>query len=108
MSEIDFKIDFMNVAIEGMITLFSKNIIWYYYQESREIEKCVVCNIKLLTGDKCRISDCEHEFHADCIARYSDRVENCCPICKTEIKPKLAQFKDIDEETIRMIVESKL
>lgn len=69
----------------------TENIIWYSYKENSEgtTEKCAVCNIKLITGDQCRISDCIHEFHAECIARYCDRVENKCPTCKTEVLNKI-------------------
>ena len=76
---------FLRVAFETI----TKDIVWYEYEESDIVEQCAVCNIKLITGDCCRISDCTHNFHAECIARYCDRIENRCPTCKTEVLEKI-------------------
>lgn len=78
------------------IDIFTKDKIWYEYKETENLESCAVCKIKLCTGDRCRFSDCTHNYHADCIARYCDRVENKCPICKTEILDKLERFENIN------------
>lgn len=71
------------------IDILTKDKVWYSYEEKDKIENCAVCKIRLCTGDKCRFSDCDHNYHTDCIARYCDRVENKCPICKTEVLDKL-------------------
>jgi hypothetical protein len=79
---------------ESACEVLSNNIIWFYYKEKSIEEKCAVCNIKLINNDKCRISDCDHNFHADCIARYCDRVKNCCPVCNKTIESKLATIDE--------------
>lgn len=98
------KIDLMVLVLEGMVMYFAKDIIWFDYRENKD-EKCGVCNIKLIPGDRCIISDCEHNFHIDCINRYCIRVENKCPICKTEIKNKLAKFDNFDENILAKMCE---
>jgi hypothetical protein len=95
----------MKMLGEGMCMYFSRNLLWYEYEANDKEYQCGVCKIKLLNGDKCGISDCEHKFHADCIARYYDRVENKCPICQTEIQDKLAKFDDFDENIFNLLRE---
>lgn len=80
---------FYSFFIEITGEIITKDVVWYLYKEKVKSESCAVCNIRLITDDHCRISDCSHEFHADCIARYCDRVEDKCPICKTEVKDKI-------------------
>lgn len=62
----------------------SKDKTWYTYQKlPGQIELCVVCKLPLWTGDKCRVVNCAHHCHVECAVRYYERVEPCCPMCKT-------------------------
>lgn len=81
---------FLVSIINTFMTEISKGVINEVYKESDIIEKCVVCDLKLVNGDLCRISDCKHNFHAECIVRYCKLIKNKCPVCDTEILDKLA------------------
>ncbi len=67
----------------------TENVIWYEYVDPGIKKFCSVCKLELRTGDRCRVEDCDHTAHAECIARYMDRVEKKCPVCKTEIQNKI-------------------
>lgn len=71
-----------------------RDFLWYNYEEKGTKEICTICNIALVNGDRCRPLECEHKFHIECIVRYSDRVENCCPICKLQVLPLLASLDE--------------
>lgn len=89
----------LNILLEtffhSICTHVTENIVWYKYEQTEQEEKCVVCNVPLKTGDQCRISDCEHNFHANCIARYCDRVEENCPVCKTPVQDKFLSIEEV-------------
>lgn len=85
---------FMKALFNAMIERTTENITWYRYIPKSQDEKCLICNIKLTKGDKCRPLDCEHIFHAECIIRYADNVESACPRCKTPIVPLLATIEE--------------
>ena len=78
----------MTLMLETFAACFiecvTKDLVWFAYKESALAESCVVCNLPLKTGDKCRKSSCVHNYHADCIVRYMERVEAVCPACKTD------------------------
>jgi hypothetical protein len=74
----DIKSYMMKSMMEAFVMWAGKDILWYEYKEEEQVTHCGVCNIPLKKDDKSRPFDCEHVFHADCICRYSDRVENCC------------------------------
>lgn len=86
-------------VIEGLMLCVTKGIIWFRYEEKEGVtESCVICNKILANGDMCRISDCTHNFHNKCIVSYCNIVEEKCPICKTEVRDRLAPLPTNKEE----------
>lgn len=76
----------MATIFKCAVEFMTENVIWFEYSESDKPKSCSVCKIGLRNGDRCRISNCEHQAHAECMARYIDRVEPKCPICGINAK----------------------
>jgi hypothetical protein len=55
---------------------------------------CQICHIDVVKGDMVRNLECKHIFHASCICKYVDRVNQHCPYttsdgvrCNCLVKP---------------------
>lgn len=87
---------FVNIfkhILNGVLEGVCEDRLWYYYESGLIPVHCGICNIIIITGDKCRPLLCEHKFHIECICRYADRVKKSCPICETAIKELLVEPK---------------
>mmetsp|Transcript_8295 Transcript_8295/g.22847 ORF Transcript_8295/g.22847 Transcript_8295/m.22847 type:complete len:306 (-) Transcript_8295:148-1065(-) len=54
-------------------------------------ETCVVCLANIEVGDDCRVTQCGHTFHAECLLSwwlYKPRRVLRCPICRTRQRSK--------------------
>lgn len=78
---------FLTGAFRGMCELIQEGRIWFKY--TGEPVPCIVCKVPIYPNDQCRILKCPHLGHADCLARYSDRVKSVCPVpdCGVAITP---------------------
>ena len=96
-------------AFQAFAEHFTENISWFKYIENEQGDKkhCAICQIPLVTGDKCHVSDCSHQFHADCMARYINRVDARCLICKTAVRQKIKLPEGEMVETISKMFREK-
>ncbi|GAB4845320.1 hypothetical protein Ancab_038728 [Ancistrocladus abbreviatus] len=47
------------------------------------IDRCVICQVEYDEGEEIVALQCEHPFHADCIAKWL-QIKKVCPICSAE------------------------
>mmetsp|Transcript_64484 Transcript_64484/g.135306 ORF Transcript_64484/g.135306 Transcript_64484/m.135306 type:complete len:384 (-) Transcript_64484:301-1452(-) len=62
-------------------------------------ETCVICLSNIEEGDECRITQCGHQFHADCVLSwwmYKQRRTLRCPMCRTRQKKHPKKKGDAD------------
>jgi len=60
-------------------------------------ETCVICLSDIDVGEECRVTQCGHAFHADCVLSwwmYRPRRSLRCPMCRTRQK-KQAKDKQL-------------
>ncbi|RSH85673.1 hypothetical protein EHS25_003814 [Saitozyma podzolica] len=60
------------------------------------VERCLICLSEYETGEECRVLNCRHAFHKDCVDQWLSKGSNSCPACRTEAVNKAAQVSPQD------------
>lgn len=55
-----------------------------------------ICLSEYETGEECRVLNCRHAFHKDCVDQWLSKGSNSCPACRTEAVNKAAQVSPQD------------
>ncbi|KAK4686245.1 hypothetical protein P7C73_g3884, partial [Tremellales sp. Uapishka_1] len=51
-------------------------------------ERCLICLGDYEAEDQCRILNCRHAFHKDCVDQWLSQGRNSCPACRSEAVDK--------------------
>lgn len=63
-------------------------------------ETCVICLSNIEEGDECRVTQCGHTFHADCLLSwwmYKPRRNLRCPMCRTRQRKRERKSKQASD-----------
>jgi hypothetical protein len=55
-----------------------------------------ICLSEYEAGEECRVLNCRHAFHKDCVDQWLSKGSNSCPACRTEAVNKVAQVSPHD------------
>lgn len=55
--------------------------------EDEELGKCSICLEFFTNGEPIFITNCNHNFHPDCIIKHCKYVTCFCPMCRTKLDP---------------------
>ena len=48
------------------------------------VERCLVCLGDYEEGEECRVLQCRHVFHRECVDRWLEQGANSCPACRNQ------------------------
>lgn len=66
--------------------------------EPADLELCSICLDEYEPGDKLRVLDCDHAFHAKCIGKWLSERSAVCPLCKEDLYIDEEESEDESED----------
>jgi hypothetical protein len=48
------------------------------------MDRCLVCLGDYEEGEKCRLLQCKHVYHQECVDRWLEQGANSCPACRNQ------------------------
>jgi hypothetical protein len=66
---------------------FSKRFRFFGGNGDEEPDECSICLEFLTKGEPIFTTNCNHNFHPDCIIKHCKYVTCLCPMCRTKLNP---------------------